>query len=66
MTNKQVKIGLFTGRDVGTGGGGSSADHHLLYSRAAHSRLRMNISASNGAILKVVGLKLVNRSSVKF
>ena len=42
-----------------------SADHHLEYSRAAYSRLRENIFASNGAVLKVVGLKLAKRSSVK-
>ena len=43
----------------------NSADHHLEYSRAVYSRLRMNISASNGAILKVVDLKLAKRGSVK-
>ena len=43
----------------------SSADYHLEYSRAVYSRLRMNISASNGAVLKVVGLKLAKRGSVK-
>ena len=43
----------------------NSADHHLEYSRAAYIRLRMNISAYNGAVLKVVGLKLAKRSSVK-
>ena len=42
-----------------------SADHHLEYSRAAYIRLRMNNSAYNGAVLKVVGLKLAKRSSVK-
>ena len=43
----------------------SSADHHLEYSRAVYSRLRMNIFASNGAVFKVIGLKLAKRSSVK-
>ena len=42
-----------------------SVDHHFEYSRAAYIRLRMNISAYNGVVLKVVGLKLANRSSVK-
>ena len=42
-----------------------SADYQLKYSRAANSRLRMNISASNRAILKVVGLKHAERGFVK-
>ena len=46
-------------------GPGISADHHLEYSRAVYSRLRVNISASNGAVLKVVGLRLAKRGSVK-
>ena len=46
-----------------------SVNHHLEYSRAAYGRLRVNISASNGAVLKVVGLRLAQSLgylSVKF
>ena len=42
-----------------------SVNHHLEYSRAAYSRLRMNVSASNSAAFKVVGLKLAKCGSVK-
>ena len=43
----------------------NSADYDLEYSSAAFNRLRVSISALNGAILKVVDLKLAERSSVK-
>ena len=42
-----------------------SADYDLEYSSAAFNRLRISISALNGAILNVVDLKLAERSSVK-
>ena len=42
-----------------------SVNHHLEYSRAAYSRPSMNIFASNGAGLKVVGLKLAKCGYVK-
>ena len=42
-----------------------SADYDLEYSSAAFNRLRISISALNGAIFKVVDLKLAERSSVK-
>ena len=35
----------------GEKGMATSADHHLEYSRVAYIRLRMNISAYNGAVL---------------
>ena len=43
----------------------SSVDYDLEYSSAAFNRLRISISALNGAIFKVVDLKLAERSSVK-
>ena len=43
----------------------NSADYDLEYSSAAFNRLRISISALNGAILKVVDLKLAEHSSVK-
>ena len=42
-----------------------SVDYDLEYSSAAFSRHRISISALNGAILKIVDLKLAERSSVK-
>ena len=42
-----------------------SADYNLEYSSAALNRLRISILALNGAILKVVDLKLAEHSSVK-
>ena len=44
---------------------GISADYDLEYSSAAFNRLRISNSAFNGAIFKVVDLKLAERSSVK-
>ena len=43
----------------------TSADCDLEHSSAGFNKLRVSISALNGAILKVVDLKLAERSSVK-